>query len=135
MSGQLRLRVFAGPNGSGKSTMYEQVRNTIVHGRPVDLGTYVNPDQIALELRRTKRLDLSRYGVLTNERTFSRFARGSGLLRSQKEEEYYLVRRGWGANLFKLRDVEDTDVYAQLLTQHIVDLLLKARQKLSFETV
>lgn len=135
MARSLRLRVFAGPNGSGKSTMYEQVRNTVINGRPVDLGVYVNPDEIARELRKTNRLDLGRYDVSTDERRFSRFARSSGLLKTEQQENYYMIRQAWGRNVFKLRYVRDADVYAQLLSQHIVDELITAGRKCSFETV
>lgn len=51
MAEQPRLRVFAGPNGSGKSTMYRQVRKTqLPNGRRVDLGVYVNPDDLGAKL-------------------------------------------------------------------------------------
>jgi predicted ABC-type ATPase len=49
-SNELRLRVFAGPNGSGKSTIIEDIRNTKVGGYNVDLGTYINADDIAQAL-------------------------------------------------------------------------------------
>ncbi|WKZ64877.1 MAG: hypothetical protein QY325_08860 [Flavobacteriales bacterium] len=51
-----RLRVFAGPNGSGKSIMKQQVMRTEVSGRPVNLGVYVNADEIAAILRKRRRL-------------------------------------------------------------------------------
>lgn len=44
-----RMRVFAGPNGSGKSTIIESVRKEVVGGFPVDLGEYINADDIGRE--------------------------------------------------------------------------------------
>lgn len=41
-----RLRLFAGPNGSGKTTLTHRLRNH----RSLDLGQYVNPDEIAAAL-------------------------------------------------------------------------------------
>jgi predicted ABC-type ATPase len=40
------LLIIAGPNGSGKSTLTQQMRDD-----GVDLGIYINPDEIALQLR------------------------------------------------------------------------------------
>jgi predicted ABC-type ATPase len=80
MAKTLRLRVFAGPNGSGKSTMYTKVREAFVNGRPVDMGVYVNPDEIERILRTTNHLNLLNYGVNSNKLVFERFARSSGLL-------------------------------------------------------
>lgn len=39
------LAIFCGPNGSGKSTLTKEIRR-----RGIDLGTYINPDDIAAEL-------------------------------------------------------------------------------------
>lgn len=47
---QLRMRVFAGPNGSGKSTIIHAVRNTTIAGRKLDVGYYINADDIAGKL-------------------------------------------------------------------------------------
>ncbi len=135
MSGVLRLRVFAGPNGSGKSTMYRQVRSTMVNGRPVDLGVYVNPDDIAAELRKTKRFNFGRYAVVSDENKFGRFARSSGLIPSEADQLWFQTSQQWGTNLLKLSRASDAERFAQILAQHIVDLLLVAKKKLSFETV
>lgn len=45
MSQSRRLRIFAGPNGSGKSTIIH-----IVKDAGIDLGMYVNADDINKEL-------------------------------------------------------------------------------------
>ncbi len=47
LNAQLRLRVFAGPNESGKSTVIKSIRESESSGRLIDLGTYVNADDIA----------------------------------------------------------------------------------------
>ena len=51
-----RLRIFAGPNGSGKSTIKKIVE------RIVKLGTYVNADDIKVQLIKQRSLDFSDYG-------------------------------------------------------------------------
>ncbi|MBK6627580.1 MAG: hypothetical protein IPJ87_10805 [Flavobacteriales bacterium] len=63
MEWQPRLRVFAGPNGSGKSIMKQQVMRTMVRGRPVNLGVYVNADEIAATLREHRRVDLMEFQI------------------------------------------------------------------------
>ena len=52
-----RLRIFAGPNGSGKSTIKNIVSNY------VKLGTYVNADEIKVELTNKHCLDFSDYEI------------------------------------------------------------------------
>lgn len=136
MADRLRLRVFAGPNGSGKSTMYRQVRDTVLpNSRRVDLGVYVNPDDIAAALRRHKKLYLRRYKVRSGPAAFRAFALASGLLAKPGDERWFDEGHQWMANVFQLRRKADADRFAQLLTQHIVDLLIASGQKCSFETV
>lgn len=70
-----RLVVFAGPNGSGKTTLTRQLR-----AQGVDIGEYINPDDIAVELTGSyeKRVraaqqiaDERREACLRNQRNFS----------------------------------------------------------------
>jgi predicted ABC-type ATPase len=69
------LAIFCGPNGSGKSTLTNEILR-----RGVDLGTYVNPDDIAADLtgppeERTraaqKRADELREQCLAERRDFA----------------------------------------------------------------
>ena len=55
-----RLRIFAGPNGSGKSTLQEVISKEL-------LGVYINPDEIEKEIKEFDFLDLTRYGIQTDE--------------------------------------------------------------------
>lgn len=59
-----RLRIFAGPNGSGKSTIKNIVSSY------VKLGTYVNADEIKVELTNKHCLDFSDYEVDINKKEF-----------------------------------------------------------------
>lgn len=129
------MRVFAGPNGSGKSTMYRYVRDFEVSGKHIDLGVYVNPDDIAAELRKSKRFNFGRYEVASDEIKLGRFARASGLIPKKADQLWFSTSQQWGTNVLKLRRSSDAERFAQILAQHIVDLLLTAKKKLSFETV
>ena len=50
-----RMRVFAGPNGSGKTTIFKG----ILSENKVQLGVYVNADEIEQVLRESKALPFS----------------------------------------------------------------------------
>lgn len=63
MSSQKRLRIFAGPNGSGKSTIINIVRN---YG--IDLGVYVNADDIKEQFLKSHSLDFSKYELVIQEK-------------------------------------------------------------------
>jgi predicted ABC-type ATPase len=62
---ELRLRVLAVPNGSGKSKIIKSVRNTDINGHPIDLGYYINADDITQSLKKEK-FSLSSFGIKIN---------------------------------------------------------------------
>lgn len=66
-----RLRIFAGPNGSGKSTIKKIVE------RIVKLGTYVNADDIKVQLIKQRSLDFSDYGISLRKDHFITVLRNS----------------------------------------------------------
>lgn len=77
---ELRLRVFAGPNGSGKSTIVNAVRGSEVNGYPIDLGVFINADEIT-DLLKKNRFDFSQYkGIKPSLEDLIYFAEHSGLL-------------------------------------------------------
>lgn len=129
------MRVFAGPNGSGKSTMYEQVRTTVVNGRPVDLGNYVNPDVIARNLSVTEEFDFTPFKLKVDQVAFGRFARGSGLLRTTEDRKWFNASIGWGRNSLKLSRSRDAERIAQIVAQFLVQQFIEQKHKFSFETV
>lgn len=135
MAKTLRLRVFAGPNGSGKSTMYTKVREAVVNGRPVDMGVYVNPDEIARQLKEEGSFDFTRYGMSANETELSRFGRKSGLLASEDAMVWFQTGQEWSTDQFRLRRADRAEHFAQLIAQFIVEKALQEGMKLSFETV
>jgi predicted ABC-type ATPase len=58
-----RLRIFAGPNGSGKSTILK----SILINRNIDLGIYVNADDIEVLLNQCQKLNFSDFKLSVNE--------------------------------------------------------------------
>ncbi|RXF70516.1 hypothetical protein [Arcticibacter tournemirensis] len=82
LNSQLRLRVFAGPNGSGKSTVIKSIRESESSGRLIDLGTYVNADDIACSLADDE-FSFETYDLKPISQEFFDFAEKSGLISSQ----------------------------------------------------
>lgn len=136
MAQSLRMRVFAGPNGSGKSTMYRQVLATRVNDRPIDLGIYLNPDDIGKKLCEVGEINIRKeFGVAADRGAFVRFARRSGLLNGPFDQAAFRSGFRFIGSRFRLARIEFVDQFAQLLTAYLCDLLLKRRKKFSFETV
>ncbi len=116
--------------------MFEQVRSTRVNGRPVDFGIYVNPDEIAKNIREKHGLDLGKFGLRAASRIrFSNYLGRTTLIPTKLTREN---ARGWirwsGSRIHIQRDA-NVDRVAQLITQFICDELLRLRKKFSFETV
>ncbi len=131
----LRLRIFAGPNGSGKSIMKQQVQRTEVRGQKVDLGKYVNADEIAKQLRERGSLNLASFGIRTDARAFKVFAEASGLLRGSLNKRKFDKGYGMEGATFQLLDDGLTEHFAQLIAAYLCDQLVAQKIKFSFETV
>jgi len=136
MPPETRMRVFAGPNGSGKSMMYRQVRSARVEGRSINLGNYLNPDEIAKSLRENGVLDLKAdLGIERQRASLIRFATNSGLLRGQFDRATMVEAHRFKGSRFVLLRPDLHEHFAQLITAFLCDLLVKRKQRFSFETV
>lgn len=136
MAQSLRMRVFAGPNGSGKSTMYRQVRDDRSIGRPIDLGIYLNPDDIAATLKNTGEINLlGSYKVRFDSASWRRFARRSGLLRGDFDLVVFKNTHRIRGNVLHLLNPGLANEFAQLLTAYLCELFIKRKKKFSYETV
>lgn len=130
------MRIFAGPNGSGKSMMYQQVRTTQVEGRPINLGRYLNPDDIAKTLWGTGELDLkAAFGIERQRASLVRFASSSGLLRGPFNRAAMMEAHRFKGSRFVLLRRDLHEHFAQLITAFLCDLLIKRKHRFSFETV
>ena len=54
-----RLRILAGPNGSGKSSVYR----TLKQNKDFHWGIFVNADEMEMQLRERRFIDLAQYGL------------------------------------------------------------------------
>ncbi len=64
-----RLRMLGGPNGSGKSTLLELMKTQF----PISLGYVQNPDVIEQDLRHTRQLDFTPWGLSVEPAELARF--------------------------------------------------------------
>ncbi len=131
---QLRLRVFAGPNGSGKSTIVESVRNTVINGKKIDFGVYINADDIASSLFKNK-FSFYSYKTSPTIRDILRFAESSGLLTEvfnmeSLQKSFQLI----GVKL-KLTNRHYYQEIAQLLARYLRECMLRDKRRFTFETV
>lgn len=133
-SDQLRLRVFAGPNGSGKSTIIQSVRNTFINGRTIDLGIYINADDIASTLLEDK-FTFSSYKVSPTKKQIIHFAEGSGLLAKAFNKILLKNSLQVSGNKVKLLNNSYYQETAQLLARYLRECMLRDKQRFTFETV
>ncbi len=64
-----RMRVFAGPNGSGKTTIFKG----LLEDEKIQLGVYVNADEIEQTLSKTNTLFFGNYGLEVSQEEVSLF--------------------------------------------------------------
>lgn len=64
-----RMRVFAGPNGSGKTTIFKG----ILDENKINLGVYVNADEIEETLKSNLKIDFANYQLQISENQIAKF--------------------------------------------------------------
>lgn len=130
-----RIRVFAGPNGSGKSTVVTHVKEMLVEGYPIDLGTVVNADEIAQALRAGALL-FSDFDLRITPQQFERAYKASGLWVFHEKgghdpKNWYQVK----GNKIQVLSRQHLELIAQATAWVILQSLLHQGEKISFETV
>lgn len=103
-----RMRVFAGPNGSGKTTIFKGILNE----NKVNLGVYINADEIELFLRNSKCLDFSLFTIEVSKQEIIEFFKSSKFSPVKRNE----------LDLYKQLDVIDNVLY----TDTFIDSYLAA---------
>jgi predicted ABC-type ATPase len=130
----LRLRIFAGPNGSGKSTIIQSVRETIVNGRKIDMGFYINADDIVLQIRE-RRFSFDEFAIKVTQKRLQAFAVGSGLLSANFTEQQLNKSYHIRLNQLYLKDLSRLDELGQIVARFLREAMLEQRRRFSFETV
>ncbi|MCE7070650.1 hypothetical protein LZG74_10070 [Dyadobacter sp. CY327] len=131
---QLRLRVFAGPNGSGKSTVIKSIGTTLINGKPLYLGIYVNADDIAVAIKNGQ-FDFSTYEIECSKEEILLFAATSGLLTASFNEDQIAKSFHIETNRLYLLAAQYAERLAQIIARLLREKLLLARKRFSFETV
>jgi len=124
-----RLRIFAGPNGSGKSTILHQIASKY------RIGHYLNADEIEKELKTTRHIDLSNYGISNfTDAIFQDLMRSHSLLKKAKREghaidlyvdDHKIINPDKGSHSYEAAFIADI----------LRNELLKKGKKFAFETV
>jgi predicted ABC-type ATPase len=119
--------MFADPNGSGKSTLNSIISKEL-------LGVYINPDEIEKEIKKFDFLDMSNYGVETNEEEVISFFEKHPLLeKADLIDELYLLK--FFDNKIDFFNIMINSYYASICADFIRHQLLKAKISFTFETV
>ena len=121
-----RLRMFAGPNGSGKSTLNNIVAKEL-------LGVYINADEIEKEIKKLDFLDLSSYGITSDEATVLSFFEHHPLLIKADFDDNDQLK--FTDNKIDFFAVLVNSYYASVCADFIRHELLKAKVSFTFETV
>lgn len=130
----LRLRVFAGPNGSGKTTVLRFIRKQKINGRKIDLGYYVNADDIAEDLNKSG-IAFEKYSIKTTPREFRDYAIASGLINEGFKKSQFLKSFKLKSNHLSLLNKSSKEYLAQVIADFLRKKLLSEKKKFSFETV
>jgi len=121
-----RLRMFAGPNGSGKSTL-----NSIISKKL--LGVYINADEIEKEIKKNDFLDLSSYGITSDEKSVLTFFENHPLLIKANFDDACKIT--FTDNKIDFFAVPVNVYYASICADFIRHQLLEKKISFTFETV
>ena len=125
-----RLRIFAGPNGSGKSTIKNIVSNY------VKLGTYVNADEIKVELTNKRRLDFSDYEVGIDKNEFIESLHSSSYSAKIDDVDTTLSHVSFLHSTIIIDNYyEIEDYFVSFIAEFIREKLLENSYRFTFETV
>ena len=128
------LRVFAGPNGSGKSTIVQSVIQARVKGKPIDLGYYINADEINNALK-IKGFSFSKFKIKIREERLIEFAQSSGLLQENFTIEVFKNAFTIKSNTLIIVNKTNVDRVAQIIARFLRKEMLRLKRRFSFETV
>ena len=125
-----RMRVFAGPNGSGKTTIFKEA----LKDAEVNLGVYVNADDIELELINSNSLPFSNYELNVSDKEVKDFFKGSSFSPVKRNEQDLWQQLSVTENILHVSTSIDSYLAADL-AEFIRQQLLTAGASFTYETV
>jgi predicted ABC-type ATPase len=125
-----RIRVIAGPNGSGKSSYIHKV----LAAQGVNLGIYVNADDIELALKINGRFSFSMFGLNLSKATIlTEFSTSTFLTRLDKTAFFDAIEVT--DNQISIIQNSINSYVAAMIADIARQYLLRAEQSFTFETV
>lgn len=125
-----RMRVFAGPNGSGKTTIFKG----ILAEEKIQLGVYINADDIEAELHKSNSLNFSNYRLTISETQLRNFFKNSTFSPIRRNELDLWLKLSVKNNI--LTNSTHIDSYlAADLAEFIRQQLLDQEISFTYETV
>jgi len=125
-----RMRVFAGPNGSGKTTIFKG----ILSENQVNLGVYVNADEIEAQLNVNSFIDFNDYQITLDKEQIQDFFKKSCFSPSKRKEEDLYQKISTENNFLTTTAVIDSYLAADL-AEFIRQQLLDNGISFTYETV
>lgn len=125
-----RMRVFAGPNGSGKTTIFKG----ILAEKSINLGVYINADEIEQILTQIKQLDFSAFKLNITEDQLKFFFQQSTFSPLKRNEPELYKRVKVTNNQFISETYIDSYLSADL-AEFIRQNLLAQEISFTYETV
>jgi len=124
------MRVFAGPNGSGKTTIFKGILNE----SKVNLGIYVNADEIEETLRKNSSIDFSKFQLQVSEEQVKEFFRLSTFSPIKRNEPNLYTTISVEHSVFSTTATVDSYLSADL-AEFIRQELLANDISFTYETV
>jgi len=125
-----RLRIFAGPNGSGKSTLIK-----VVEDSKVNLGIYINADDLNHCLNKDKQLDFNKFELSLDMKDFIESFRKSPLFLKSGGKDLINNLKAEKTILYLANKTEVNDYFTAFLADYLRNKLLGNCNKFTFETV
>jgi len=129
MSEIKRLRIFEGPNGSGKSTIINIVRD-----QGIDLGIYVNADDIKVSFDSNGFVDFTLYNINVSKIKLEDELKNSSFFQGSQVDEI-ISQLSLINNKLSLYEMSFSDLLSTFVADFIRTMLLGHCNKFTFETV
>ena len=123
--------MFAGPNGSGKSTVFNEIKSIY----DLDLGIYLNADELEKELKIKNSINISDYNLSPEiGLNFNDFIFSHSLFKKAKNDGYE-IDLTFEDGIIINPNSQTHSYEASILIDFLRQELIKSGQKISFETV
>lgn len=125
------MRIFAGPNGSGKTTIFK----AILTNEKVNLGVYVNADEIESQLNLKRVLEFDQFSLVLSQDTIATFFKNSKFSPLKRNEPELWKSLSVNDNILHLGSLVVDSYLAADLAELIRQQLLLSGISFTYETV